>query len=326
MINFGIIGLGKMGLIRAQSVKQTSVGKVVCGFDINIPETDIPVVESVDDLINNENVDAIFIGTPNYLNKPLTLKSLKAGKHVFCEKPPAFTSQDVLEIMEVEKRSGKILMYGFNHRHHESLKYMKSLVDSDKFGKILWMRGRYGKSADKSFYNNWRAKKEYAGGGILIDQGIHMLDLFLYLADDFDEVMAMVSNQYWKLDVEDNVFATLRNNETGIVAALHSTMTQWRHLFSLEVFLEKGYCVLNGLRTSSMTYGDEVLTIAQNRSTAPAATWEDEEHISYHDDHFWNNEVKMFASAIKTSQPVKIGNSMDAFKLMRIIDKIYNQT
>ena len=314
-----------MGLIRARAVSDTASGEVVLGFDVSETDSEIPGATTPDEIINNKDIDAVFICTPNYLNKELTIRSLNAGKHVFCEKPPAFTAAEVLEVIEAEKRSGKKLMYGFNHRHHDSIQHMKKLIDSGQFGKILWMRGRYGKSVDESFYNNWRAKKELAGGGILIDQGIHMLDLFLYMAEDFDEVQSMVSNQYWNLEVEDNVFATLRNRNTGVVAALHSTMTQWRHLFSLEVFLEKGYCVLNGLQTSSMTYGEEKLTIAKNRSTAPAATWEDEEHFTFHDDHFWSSEIAMFASAIEKNVPVAIGNSTDAYKLMKLIDRIYEQ-
>jgi predicted dehydrogenase len=201
---------------------------------------------------------------------------------------------------------------------------MKKLIDKEGFGKVLWMRGRYGKSVDKTFFDNWRAKREYAGGGILIDQGIHMVDLFLYLGGDFNNVHASVSNLYWNLNVEDNVFATLENTETGLTASLHSTMTQWRHLFSLEVFLEKGYLVLNGLKTSSNTYGDEILTIARNRSVAPAATWEDEEDITYHTDESWQSEAVEFFSAIKLNRLVKTGNSSDALKLMKIIDKIYS--
>ena len=201
---------------------------------------------------------------------------------------------------------------------------MKKLVDKKAFGKVLWMRGRYGKSVDKTYYNNWRAKRKFAGGGILIDQGIHMLDLFLFLGGDFDKIYASVSNLYWKLNVEDNVFATLENTKTGMTAALHSTMTQWRHLFSLEIFLEKGYLVLNGLKTSSNSYGDEILTIAKNRSTAPVATWEDEEDITYHTDESWQSEAVEFFSAIKSNRPVAVGNSSDALKLMKIIDKIYS--
>ena len=324
MYKVGIIGYGKMGQIRHQVISAFEDVQVQSIYDPEIVDTEIEKAQNSDQIIDNPEIDAVFTCTPNYLNKPLTIQSLKAGKHVFCEKPPAFTAKDIEEIRAVEKESGKVLMYGFNHRHHASIKYMKKLVDDKEFGKILWMRGRYGKSVDETFYDNWRAKKELAGGGILIDQGIHMLDLFLHLGGNFDNVHASVSNLYWNLSVEDNVFATLENTKTGLAASLHSTMTQWRHLVSLEVFLEKGYLVLNGLKTSSNAYGEEILTIAKNRSTAPAATWKDEKNITYHTDESWESELTEFFSAIKSNREVKLGNSSDALKLMKIVDKIYS--
>ena len=324
MINVGIIGYGKMGKIRHDVANAIDGVNVVSIYDSSVVKAVIKIEKSADDIINNSEIDAVFICTPNYLNKPLTIQSLKAGKHVFCEKPPAFTAKDVDEIQVVEKEANKVLMYGFNHRHHDSIKKMKKLIDEREFGKVLWMRGRYGKSVDEKYYDNWRAKRKYAGGGILIDQGIHMIDLFLYLGGDFDTIHASVSNLYWNLNVEDNVFATLENSVTGLTASLHSTMTQWRHLFSLEVFLEKGYFVLNGLKTSSNSYGDEILTIARNRSVAPAATWEDEKDTTFQTDESWESEVSEFFSSIKSNKSVKIGNSSDALKLMRIVDKIYS--
>ena len=324
MYKVGIIGYGKMGQIRHQVISAFEDVQVQSIYDPEIVDTKIEKAQNSDQIIENPEIDAVFTCTPNYLNKPLTIQSLKAGKHVFCEKPPAFTAKDIEEIRAVEKESGKVLMYGFNHRHHASIKYMKKLVDDKEFGKILWMRGRYGKSVDETFYDNWRAKKELAGGGILIDQGIHMLDLLLHLGGNFDNVHASVSNLYWNLSVEDNVFATLENTKTGLAASLHSTMTQWRHLVSLEVFLEKGYLVLNGLKTSSNSYGEEILTIAKNRSTAPVATWKDEKNITYHTDESWESELTEFFSAIKSNREVKLGNSSDALKLMKIVDKIYS--
>ncbi len=324
MHKVGIIGYGKMGRIRYQEIYKSGRAEIVSVFDPHCVDLEIHSANSANEIINNPCIDAIFICTPNYLNKPLTIQGLKEGKHVFCEKPPAFTALDIKEIRDIEKYSGKVLMYGFNHRHHESIKHMKRLIDEQEYGRVLWMRGRYGKSVDNSFYNNWRANIEMAGGGILIDQGIHMLDLFLYLGGDFDSVHASVSNLYWNLSVEDNVFATLENTKTEMAASLHSTMTQWRHLFSLEIFLEKGYLVLNGLKTSSNTYGDEVLSIAKNRTTAPAATWEDEEHITYHIDESWKSEINEFFTAIEDNRGVKTGNSGDALKLMHIVDKIYS--
>ena len=244
---------------------------------------------------------------------------------MFCEKPPAFTADDVRDIMEVERASGKVLMYGFNHRQHPAIIKMKELVDGGYYGRILWMRGRYGKSVDGDYLSGWRAKKELAGGGILLDQGIHMLDLMLHLSQEpFDEVHALVSNLYWKTPgIEDNVFAIMRNTASGLCVSMHSTMTQWRHLFSLEVFLESGYMVLNGLKTSSGTYGEEVLTIAKNRSQAPAATWEDEERLQFKVDTSWSREIELFFDSVMFGAPVRFGSSEQALAVMELIDRIY---
>lgn len=322
----GIIGYGVMGKTRRTSIQELKKGEVVAISEPNVgPEVDgIPNV-SHDDIINNPEIDVLIVCTPNFLNKELTIRGLNSGKHVFCEKPPAFTAADITEIKEAEARSGKTLMYGFNHRHHDSVLHMKRLIDSGEYGKVLWLRGRYGKSVTKDYFNQWRAKKELAGGGILMDQGIHMLDLFLFLSGDFDVVKAEVSNLYWHMDVEDNAFVILKESATGKVASLHSTMSQWRHLFSLEIFLEKGYMVLNGLITSTMSYGEETLSVAKNRSTAPAATWQDEVITKYVNNNSWRYEIDHFFKSIEEKTPVVYGSSDDAFKLMTIIDKVYEQ-
>lgn len=325
MLSIGLIGFGKMGQTRSSAINASGLGRVVAVHDPGATDfKGLNPAPSAEAVIDNPKVEAVFICTPNHRNRPLTIAALKAGKHVFCEKPPAFTAAEVEEIRAVEASAGRKLMYGFNHRHHASIQAMQSLVNSGRFGRLLWMRGRYGKSVDHNYFSSWRADKQLAGGGILLDQGIHMLDLFLLLAGELDEVQGMVSSLYWKLPgIEDNVFANLRNRKTGVVASLHSAMTQWRHLFSLEVFLERGYMVLNGLKTQSGSYGDEVLTIAKNRTTAPAASWEDEEKTTYHVDNSWTDETLYFLRAILNGQPIGIGNSMDALKVMRLIDAVY---
>lgn len=325
MVKVGIVGFGKMGQTRAEAVKADGRGEVVSVFepeDYQLPEGAERAC-SAEAVLTDERIGAVFICTPNFLNQPLTIAALEARKHVFCEKPPAFNAEQMVEVQALERRSGKRLMYGFNHRHHSSIQHMKTLIDAGEYGRVLWMRGRYGKSVDKEFFDGWRANKALAGGGILLDQGIHMVDLFLYLGGTFDEVHAFVSSLYWKRDIEDNVFAIFRNSETGLAASLHSTMTQWRHLFALEVFLERGYFVLNGLQTSTGSYGDEILTIAKNRTAAPAATWEDEEKITYHTNTSWRSEVDAFFRAIEEDRPVEIGTSENALELMRTIDKVY---
>jgi predicted dehydrogenase len=325
MLHIGIIGFGKMGQTRAAAIAASGKGKVVIVHDPHATDFQgYPTAGAAEDVIGSPMVDAVFVCTPNFRNLPLVMASLRAGKHVFCEKPPAFTASEVETIRASETASGKKLMYGFNHRHHGSIKAMKALVDSGNYGKLLWMRGRYGKSVDHNYFSTWRARKELAGGGILLDQGIHMLDLFLMLAGSFDEVQGMVSSLFWKLEgIEDNVFVNLRNRQTGVVASLHSTMTQWRHLFSLEVFLERGYMVLNGLKTQSGSYGDEVLTVAKNRSTAPAATWEDEERTTFHADTSWLDETDAFLTSVLEDRPIEAGTSLDALNVMRLIDHVY---
>ena len=326
MLNFGIIGYGKMGQTRREAVERTDVGKVISIY--GFPGDPVPVelaASSIEDLLAIPEVDGVFICSINSLNKELTIAALRAGKHVFCEKPPAFSAADVEEIRTVEAQTGRILMYGFNHRHHGAAVKMKHVVDSGELGNILWMRGRYGKSVDEDYLETWRAKPDTAGGGILIDQGIHMLDLFLYLGGDFDEVQAMVSHLYWQLPgIEDNVFVQMRNSQTGRCASLHSTMIQWRHLFALEVFMERGYMVLNGLKTSSGTYGSEQLVIARNRSSAPAASWEQESSEIYDKDESWDREARGFAHWIQTGQPIEgAGDSEGALRVMKVVDQIY---
>lgn len=315
-----------MGRIRGRAVTESGKGEVVAIYDpmpVEVP-ANARLAASPEAIIADSEVMAVFICTPNYLNESLAIMALEAGKHVFCEKPPAFTAAGVENVRRAEQRSGGTLMYGFNHRHHESIRRMKRIVDAGEMGRILWMRGRYGKEIDENFFKGWRARKELAGGGIMLDQGIHMLDLFLHLGGGFDEVQAMVSNLYWKIDgIEDNVFLNLRNIQTGLCASMHSTMTQWRYLFSLEVFLEGGALILNGLKTSSGAYGNEDLAIKRNRSHSPSGNYDNEEHLVYHADTSWTSEVGHFLSCIESGMPIAMGTSTDALNVMRIMDKIY---
>ncbi len=328
MIRCGIIGYGKMGRIRAQAVEESGKGNVLRVYDVD--RSDAPVharwTDNPDALIASSDLDAVFICTPNYLNEPLTIQALNAGKHVFCEKPPAFTAAGVERIREAENQSGKRLMYGFNHRHHSSIQKIKQVVDAGELGRILWMRGRYGKEVDQHFFEGWRAKKELAGGGIMLDQGVHMLDLMVYLGGGFDEVQALISNLYWKTEgIEDNAFVNLRSSQTGICASMHSTMTQWRYLFSLEVFLEGGALVLNGLKTSSGAYGNEDLAIKRNKGKSASALFDSEEHLVYHTDTSWASEVGHFLGCIEGGKSIGLGTSEDALVVMRIMDKIYGR-
>jgi predicted dehydrogenase len=322
----GIIGFGKMGRIRAQAIEKTGKAEIVAIYEpISTNEINYPNLESPQAVLD-AGIDAVFICTPNYLIKPLTLLAMEKGIHVFSEKPPGINLAETIEMQEMEAyKKNIILMFGFNHRHHGSVCKMKEIIVGGSMGKVLWIRGRYGKEVDENFFKGWRVKKEYSGGGIMLDQGIHMLDLFLYLGGEFDEVKAFVSNLYWKLPgIEDNVFAIFKNNTTGLCGSLHSTMTQWRYIFSLEIFLENGSLILNGLKTSSGAYGDEALTIKYNTIPSQSGAFEKEEEIVYPDDTSWDSEISHFFDCIRSGNKPKYGNSDDAIKLMSLMEKIYS--
>jgi 1,5-anhydro-D-fructose reductase (1,5-anhydro-D-mannitol-forming) len=322
----GIIGFGKMGRIRAEAIEKTGRAEIVSIYEPSLTgATTYPNMGSAQEVLDS-GIDAVFICTPNYLIKPLTIKALEKGIHVFTEKPPGMNLSETIEMQEMEYLKKNVtLMFGFNHRHHGSVRKMKEIIDSGMMGKVLWMRGRYGKEVDELFFNGWRVKKELSGGGIMLDQGIHMLDLFLFLGGEFDEVKAFVSNLYWKIPgIEDNVFAIFKNNETGLCASLHSTMTQWRYIFSLEIFLQNGSLILNGLKTNSGAYGDESLTIKYNTKESQSGSFAEEEEIVYNDDISWDSEIAHFFDCIHKKIRPEFGSSNDAMVLMALMEKIYN--
>tara|TARA_B100000575_G_C23113910_1_gene643747 strand:+ start:791 stop:1777 length:987 start_codon:yes stop_codon:yes gene_type:complete len=324
-IKVAIIGFGKIGRLRYKILKKNKFVEIISIYDPSkISNRNNIFVSKPDLIINNNEIDAVFVSTPNFLNYYYTNKLICKKKYVFCEKPPAIKISELKKIIKNEKKYKKQVMYGFNHRHHESIKKMLDLIKKGKFGKILWMRGRYGKSVDKNFFNNWRSNKKKAGGGILIDQGIHMLDLLNVFSNGFDVVKSIVSNSYWNLDIEDNVFAILQNKKNNISASLHSTITQWRHLFSLEIFMTNGYMVLNGLKTSSNSYGKEELTVAKSRTTLPRAISVKEKKFIFKIDNSFKNETDIFINSILKKKQFHTCNSNEALEIMKLLKKIYN--
>ena len=273
-------------------------------------------------MLNNNDLDALFVCLPNYLAAEATILGLESGCHVFCEKPPARTVDEVLDIIACIKRYPKLkLKYGFNHRYHDSVKKVKEIIDSKKYGEVMSFRGVYGKSSIIPFETGWRSEKKYAGGGILLDQGIHMLDLVRYFSCDYDEIYSFISNDYWKHDVEDNAFILMKSKE-GQVASLHSTATQWQHRFRLEIILKEGLLELAGILSGSKSYGSETLKIIKRKHGQ--STGNQEEIVyTFLNDNSWKDEIDEFANCITCDLPVENGTSDDALKVMEMIFEVY---
>ena len=227
------------------------------------------------------------------------------------------TARDQFRFLD-EFAGFQVSMY---HRYHESVKEAKGIIESGQYGEIINIRGIYGKSSIVPFDKGWRAEREYAGGGILLDQGIHMLDMIRYFAGDFEEVKSFVSNSYWHHDVEDNAYAIMRNRK-GCVAMLHSTATQWQHKFRLEITLRDALLELSGILSGTKSYGDERLTIIPKKEGSSIGSFLETTN-SYLDDHSWQTEIDEFADIILRDKAVENGNSADALRVMELLYRIY---
>ncbi|MDA9782370.1 Gfo/Idh/MocA family oxidoreductase [Gammaproteobacteria bacterium] len=325
----GIAGYGVVGKTRHRSIESNTSYKVTAISESNqeARQSIAPGLEVYNDyqsLIANAEIDVIFISLPNQFAAEATCLSLQKGLHVFCEKPPARTHA---ELLEVEKKSLQFpaskLMYGFNHRFHLSVEKAKALIKSDSLGRIINMKGVYGKSQMISFnQTDWRTNREASGGGILLDQGIHMLDLMRYLSEeDFTQVFSFIDNAFWNFDVEDNAYALMRS-PSGLVAQLHSSATQWRHVFNLEITLERGSLILGGLLTGSKSYGDETLTIITSDLSKDNGAPR-ESTSQYNEDVSWDNEIKYFANSLADNTAIERGSIHDAMETMKLIEVIY---
>jgi predicted dehydrogenase len=326
-LKVGIIGFGKMGRVRKTAIEECSHLSLVSICDSAIPADSslarYHLARDYRELLET-NLGAVFVCTPNAVTAEVVVAALERGKHVFSEKPPGRNLEEVRRILEAEAANPRLkLKFGFNHRYHGSVREALGIVRSGSLGRLLWMRGVYGKSGADGFEQEWRSKRELAGGGILLDQGIHMVDLFRLFGGEFDEVKSFVTNSYWQIDVEDNAFALLRNRQ-NIVAMLHSSSTQWKHLFSLELFLAEGYIAINGLLSSTRSYGRETLQVAERQATSGRMVGDPREEITYFDQDFsFTREVEEFAECVLRDRKVEVGTSEDALKAMELVYRIY---
>jgi predicted dehydrogenase len=317
---YGIVGQRRRHIVDAHPAL-TAVAVCDQRFGSAGPVDGMPAHRSYQALLE-EDLDVLFVALPNYLSAEVTIAGLERGLHVFCEKPPARTPDEVRRVIAVEKaHPDLVLKYGFNHRYHDSVQEALRTIRSGELGPIVNMRGVYGKSKILSFEGGWRAERRYAGGGILLDQGIHMLDLMRLFCGDFVEVKSFVSRDYWQHDVEDNAFALMKDT-SGRVAMLHSTATQWQHRFSLDIACLEGFIELSGILTGSQSYGEERLIVGRRAESMKGA---DRQTITkYLDDQSWAREIAEFASAIVDGAPIAHGSSHDAQASMDLVFKIYD--
>ena len=322
-----IIGMGVVGKRRKHFIEKNKNYELIAVSDITFKKdskkNDIYYYKDYKS-IKNHKLDCVFVTLPNYLAPVVTGEFLKKNISVFCEKPPGRNINDIKKIIKIENKSKGKLMYGFNHRYHGSVEMAKRIIQKKMLGEVLNIRGLYGKSKIVTYdKGEWRSKKKFAGGGILLDQGIHMLDIINYFCGPFGNFKSFVSNRYWKYDIEDDVFAIFKSPK-GVIASIHSTAIQWEHKFRIEISLQKGSIELNGILSGTKSYGSESLTIVKvkNNKFKNKIT---KKIIYFKKDNSWKKEIEEFSRILINSNKNDIfkGTSKEALEVMNMIDSIY---
>lgn len=326
--NTVIIGMGRMGKTRYQAMKKHGGFYVTGVCDTN--EALLSGYEEVTytdwkECIDKEHPEIVIVCTINAVIPDVVCYALEKGCHVFAEKPPGKSLEDALRMQECSYRhKDRVLKFGFNHRYHNSVIEAKSLIDSGFLGEVVAARGVYGKAGDLS-KQEWRNDIELAGGGILLDQGIHMLDLLRYFVGDFIEINGFTDRLVWKESIgEDTAFATMKTQE-GKVATLHSSAIQWKHKFDVDIVCTDGYIALNGLLTSTRSYGEERITyykkdLEQRSGKLGNPT---EYTLCFDEDFSWDYEMEEFYDAVTGTGKVENGTVEDAVAVMQLIDRVY---
>lgn len=326
-LRVGIAGFGVVGKQRHKCISKIINTQLVAVSDKTFSDDQVSYdgYFCLDDYqkIYNHKLDALFVCLTNDVVANAVIKGLENGIHIFCEKPPGRNLKDLERVIQCKSNYPDLkLMYGFNHRYHNSVQEALRIIRSGELGKVLNLRGVYGKSRLITFnQTDWRTKKAIAGGGVLLDQGIHMVDLMRLFAGEFVDVHSFVSNNHWSYDVEDNAYALMRTKD-GIVGMLHSSATQWRHRFNLDINLEKGSLILSGILSGSKSYGAETLTIVWANPDADQGDPQ-EQRMRYNSDPSWDEEVSTFFQAIRSDKTMEHGSVEDAYETMRLVDKIY---
>lgn len=333
MLNVAIIGCGLIGAKRARSIARLhSNGGGVCRLvsfcDVNRKRAETCVSQyggtfspEWEEVVRNQEVDVVVVATVNKFIAPIAIEALKNGKHVLCEKPLGRNVEEAGAIVAAAKSSGAVLKTGFNHRHHPGILRAKAVVDRQELGKLYLLRCCYGHGGRPGYDREWRADKDLCGGGELLDQGVHVVDLFRWFMGDFEEAFGYTPTYFWDMAVEDNGLALFRTKNEQ-VAFMHTSWTQWKNLFTFEVYGELGYLVVEGLGGS---YGPERLTVGKRpRSKDRFVGGVPAQKVFTFDepDHSWDAEWLEFVWAIRKGQE-PLGNGTDGLEANRMIEAVY---
>lgn len=318
----GIIGCGNIGQKRAASLGNNEL-KAVSDINLNkayevaLDYTGIKVFSDYKEFLK-EDIDIVIVSTTNNVLSKIALDAINSGKHVLIEKPGAIRPEEFDPLISAAKKNNVKVKIGYNLRYHDAINKAIHMYNIGKIGEILFVRGHYGHGGRLGYEKEWRADKSISGGGELIDQGSHLIDLSQCLLGDLYLKSSSVKTYFWDMPVEDNVFMILEN-DSGKTASLSASCTEWKNTFQFEIYGKYGKLKIEGLGGS---YGTEKLTLYEmspEMGIPEITSWEyPRPDISF------EREFMSFVQDIKYDLNGWSGLE-ESQKILKIIDEIYKR-
>jgi predicted dehydrogenase len=318
----GIIGAGLQGERRARAIEESG-DELVMVADLEFEKAKnlayamkCQATDKWERVALSEDIEAVVICTPPHLHEIMSTVALQQGKHVLCEKPLARNVEEARRMVNAAHVNCVRLKCGFNHRHHPGIVQARDWYEAGNIGEIISIRCRYGIGGRPGYEKDWRMNPEISGGGQLMDQGIHVIDLCRWFLGNFSRILSITSTSFWDISpLEDNAFVLLYTEE-GQTAQFHVSWTEWKNLFSFEILGKDGYITVKGLGGS---YGTERITMGKRAFLEPFH----EETVEFHgEDKSWLAEWSEFISAIKNGRE-PMGNGDDGLEALRVAQAIY---
>lgn len=323
-IKVGIVGAGLIGWKRADAIKAAHRGRLAAVADIDSSRAqelaDKYGCDAYGDwrkLVKRADLDIVIVSVPNKFTSSIVIEALKRGRHVLCEKPVGRNSREARAVWEAVKKYKKILKVGFNHRFHSGVLLAKKLFDEGKIGKPMFIRARYGYGGRLGMEKEWRLKKGISGGGELLDQGVHIIDLVRWFVGDPEKIYGLTRTKFWKTKLDDNTFVIMENKNA--TAQFHVSSTNWKNIFSFEVFGTRGYLQVDGKGGS---YGEESLTLGRRK---PKFGVPDIKVFKFKGDLSWRREWENLLDAIFKNKKI-IGDAYDGWQANRIVEAVYKSS
>ena len=323
-MNVAIIGCGLIGHKRAKAL--TGCRLVACADTVKDRAEEFgrkflgaEVMGGWRSAVERPDVDMVIVATTHDSLSEVVLGAVKAGKHVLVEKPAARSVAEIEPVIAAAEKESILVRVGFNHRYHPSFIKAKEIVASGEMGSLMFIRGRYGHGGRIGYDKEWRADKKIAGGGELIDQGMHLIDLSRLFLGDFSGVKGFAHTYFWDMDVEDNGFMILTTPEKQ-TAFLHASWTEWKNTFSFEIYGKDAKIDISGLGGS---YGVEKLAyykMLPQMGPPETTSWE-----YPFPDLSWEDELKEFLEDIRIGRRPSPGLE-DARAALKIIEKVYEES